>query len=46
MNPRRPGPGGNNRPRGGPSGSSPRVDTIPILENWEVLPDGRVKGFY
>jgi len=42
MNPRRPGGGGNNRPK--PSGGSPRLADMPILENWEVLPDGRVKG--
>lgn len=44
MNPRRPGPGGVNRGRGGGASGGGSSESIPILENWEVLPDGRVKG--
>jgi hypothetical protein len=43
--PKRPAPYGANGARGGGGNTPPPVDeSIPILENWEVLPDGRIKG--
>lgn len=50
--PKRPAPYGANGARnagggGGRDLSPPRApvdESVPILENWEVLPDGRIKG--